>query len=74
MKFKCKECGDTDDFDDAEDARDNDWRRVGSRWVCSDCFDEEERSDDDDDDERSGFGNFSNRSSGFSFGGGGAKA
>jgi len=80
MRFKCRECDDIEYFDDAEEARDNDWHRLGSSWLCPDCSDEEESSgDDEDDDERSGFGNFSNRSNGFSFGGGnfgggGAKA
>jgi len=72
-----------EDFDDAEEARDNDWRRIGSRWVCGDCFDdvqdEEESSydddDDEDDDERSGFGFGGGFSfGGGSFGGGGGKA
>lgn len=34
MKIKCKDCDETEEFEDKEEAKDNDWHKIGDRWIA----------------------------------------
>lgn len=47
--IKCKDCDSIEEFKNKEEAKDNNWHKIGCKWICDSCFEEDYTKKDDED-------------------------